>query len=317
MISEDGIITYLKSQFPQQIGDDAAVLPFNEHQSYVISQDLLIEDIHFRKHYQSPESLAHKALHVNLSDIAAMGAIPQTVLLGLSIPVTDQTYIESFLKHFTQICDKANVILIGGDTTAAPQNQLFISVTVLGTACTSQLKYRSHAQINDVICVVGHIGAAHIGFLALEKNEPGLLMYKDCFLNPRAKTEEGIWLGQQSEVHAMMDLSDGVYTDLQKLLQASNCGALIPLENLKPSNQIVEACQQLAIDPLETQLSGGEDYGLLFTISPVHFSEISREFENQFHYPIQKIGTITEHSECIFTQNHVQIIPKINPFAHF
>lgn len=329
MINEHNIITYLKTQFPQQIGDDAAVLPISDEQSWVITQDLLIEDVHFRKNYQSPQSLAHKALHVNLSDIAAMGATPHTVLLGLSIPPTDEAYIQSFLEYFSKACHKANVILIGGDTTRAPQHQLFISVTLIGSGNPTHLKYRHTAQVNDIIGIAGELGEAHLGFLTLEQayskdntsssalGAQQAPMYQQKFLNPVAKTQEGLWLSRQTAVHAMMDISDGLYTDLEKLTRASHCGANIQLEYLTTDELFIHTCKSFELDPLETQLTGGEDYGLLFTVEQHAWEAIAQQFFNQFNYCLKKVGYITKNSNIILTEREKIMPLQIVPFSHF
>ena len=170
MLAEASIIHQLYTAFPEQIGDDAAVFAFTENQSYVITKDLLIEDIHFNINYCDPMSLAQKALHVNLSDIAAMGAVPQLVLLGIAIPPTYETQLPNFLEAFTTACKDTSVILIGGDTTRST-DKLCISITVIGTAKNSHLKYRKNAQVNDLICLVGPVGYAHVGFVALEASQ--------------------------------------------------------------------------------------------------------------------------------------------------
>src|SRR3989338_9343741 len=147
MITESSLIGFLKSEFSDEngIGDDCAILPLDEKTSYVVSKDLLLENVHFDLSYTKPKDLAYKALHVNLSDIAAMGAKPLFVFLGLSIPLSHQNYAKSFLKEFASICKKEDVILLGGDTTAS-KDGLFLSVTVIGAGPTSLLKRRNSAR---------------------------------------------------------------------------------------------------------------------------------------------------------------------------
>jgi thiamine-monophosphate kinase len=316
MMNEDGIIGYLKAQFPQQIGDDAAVIPSNNTQQYVITQDVLVEDIHFRLRYQNAKSLAYKALQVNLSDLAAMGATPAYVLLGLSTPATHEQYIHEFLSSFSSACRHAEVTLIGGDTTRAPKH-LVLSITAIGFAQVEHIKYRHTAKPGDIICVVGELGHAHLGFTALEHHHDNLDEYKQSFLNPTARAKEGLWLSTQSPVHAMMDLSDGLFTDLEKLTQASQCGATLALDELTSTAAFQSACQALKLDPIETQLIGGEDYGLLVTIDAAAYPTIAAQFEQHFNYPLKKVGCITQNKGVQCTHNGNPSTLKLKPFSHF
>ena len=137
------------------MGDDAAVLPFNDQESYVLSKDLLVEDRHFRRRYFTPEDLAHKTLHVNLSDIAAMGAAPVFVMMGIALPASiDADWAERFTTSFTQLCAQEGVCLIGGDTTAS-ERDLFLSITIIGRAPSAHLKFRKGAGAGDILCLAG------------------------------------------------------------------------------------------------------------------------------------------------------------------
>jgi thiamine-monophosphate kinase len=316
MISEDSIIGYLKAQFPQQIGDDAAVISSNSTQQCLITQDVLVEDIHFRLRYQNAKSLAYKALQVNLSDLAAMGARPAFILLGLSTPTTHEQYINSFISSFSAVCQEARVTLIGGDTTRAPHH-LVLSITAIGYAEAEHIKYRHTAKIGDIICVVGELGYAHLGFIALEHEHNHLDECKHSFLNPTARSKEGLWLATQPSVHAMMDISDGLFTDLEKLTQASQCGATIDLDELKPNAAFQSACQELKLDPIDIQLVGGEDYGLLLTIDAEKYPSIAAQFQQHFNYSLKKVGCITEKQGVQLKKNGNLSMLKIKPFSHF
>ena len=294
MLNEQRIIESLKQSFsiPGGIGDDAAIFG-----NYVITKDLLVEDVHFRRSYVDAISLGYKALQVNLSDLAAMGAKPAYVLLGISIPKDCEQYIEEFLASFANACHQENVQLIGGDTTASP-DKLYISVTAIGI--TSKPKLRSGAKIGDIICVVGNLGHAHLGFTALENNLEGFDEFKTAFLRPKAKIKEGIWLGSQKAVTAMMDVSDGLTTDLNKLCKASDISAEIDIINFQKNI------------PIETILTGGEDYALLITVDSNQYDKLVAEAD----FSIQKIGKIIEgeSGEVTFKQD---IAIKLKKFSHF
>ena len=225
-MNEDKIINFLQQQFlcPNGIGDDAAIFAEN----HVISKDLLVEDIHFRRKYVDSKSLACKTLQVNLSDIAAMGAKALYVMLGIAIPKNYDQYVNDFLSHFAQECKMNNVLLIGGDTTAAP-DKLFISITIIGE--TNNPKQRNTAKPGDIVCVVGNLGHAYLGLQAFERQLPGFEEFKEFFLKPKAAIPEGSWLGEQAAVTAMMDISDGLFVDLKKLCKASAVAGIIKIMN--------------------------------------------------------------------------------------
>ncbi len=320
-MNEDRIIADLKQAFPEMIGDDAAVLPLlSEH--LVISKDVLVENVHFRKRYQTPESLAYKALAVNLSDIAAMGASPYGVFLGISASPHDVSFVDAFLKSFVSACKEANIILMGGDTTGGPSDTLYLSITILGKGKTDTIKYRHTAKKGDAIYVAGPLGEAHLGFCALEKNIDGFLPYKSHFLNPKPRLQEGFWLAQQKSVHAMMDLSDGLWLDLHKLLNASACSAELPLEQLELSPLKKQAYLDLNLCPIETQLSGGEDYALLFTASDEFGETEITMFKKKFGYDLRQIGTIvaTQNNKThkvTLLKNNKPTDVSLFPFDHF
>jgi thiamine-monophosphate kinase len=324
MLSESNIIKTLHAHFPEQIGDDAASMPINPTESYLITKDLLIEETHFRLRYQDIESLAHKALHVNLSDLAAMGATPQFVLLGLSIPPHFQAQTEAFLEAFAKACKAESVMLIGGDTTRSSQ-QLMLSITAIGTALNTHIKYRTHTQPGDLLCIAGQIGHAHLGLTALEKNSPNLFNYKKAFLSPTARIKEGIWLGKQESVTSMMDTSDGLLLDLMRLCEASDLACAVNLDALKPSAAFQSACETLALDAITTQLSGGEDYGLMISVSPEAYLTLAQQFTRHFQYDLKCIGAFkpsqNKHNPNITWLQNNQPIDlkdlKIKPFLHF
>lgn len=316
MLSESRIVHYFQKQFPSCIGDDAAVLPFSENESYIITKDLLVEDLHFRRKYTDAASLAHKALHVNLSDLAAMGAMPKYVLLGISIPEHDANYINEFLKCFAEVCKHCGVVLIGGDTTKSP-NKLFISITAIGTAANNHIKYRNNAAIGDLICVAGDLGYAHLGLTLLERNIPGFNQFKEKCLKPIARINEGIWFGKEFAVTAMMDISDGCYIDLKRLCESSHTLAQVNLDSLEPTQEFISVCEKLGLDPLMTELTGGEDYGLIMTIKPHDYPTISSKFLEHFGYKLKVIGKMMEGEGINFIKNGIHKTLELQPFSHF
>ncbi|MCH9763540.1 MAG: thiamine-phosphate kinase [Gammaproteobacteria bacterium] len=316
MLSESDIIHTLKTHFPEQIGDDAAAIPLTSTTQYLISKDLLVEDTHFRLRYHDASSLAHKALHVNLSDLAAMGATPQFVMLGLSIPPHFEQQTPEFLDAFSNACKAASVILIGGDTTRSEQ-QLLLSITAIGTANTSNIKFRCNTKPGDLLCIAGSPGNAHLGLIALEHNKPDLLDYKQHFLNPTARIHEGIWLGKQAAVTSMMDVSDGLLIDLGRLCKQSDIACEINLDILIPDDSFKSACEALKLDAMTTQLAGGEDYALMFSVAPDAYLSLKKQFKHLFKYEPKCVGVFHTGQDVTFTKGKQQFELNIKPFLHF
>lgn len=310
MIQEDKLINLLKEGLSKEfIGDDATILPnLSSNYRYVITKDMLIEDVHFRTSYFSPQDLAHKALHVNLSDVAAMGAEPLYILCGISIPKNLEGYALQFLSSLSAICQNLGVILIGGDTTASCTD-FIISITAIGKVDQENIKLRNTSKIDNLICVVGNIGFAHLGFLGLEKSVLCETKFLKSFLRPEAKIKEGIWLGKQLAVTSMMDVSDGLFIDLNRLASSSKKHAVINLD-LLASYLAPEISLQIALE-------GGEDYSLIVTISRELFEELSRSFMHKFGYDLKVIGHMAKGDGISFTQKGKPIELTINHFAHF
>lgn len=316
MLSEASIIKFFKNEFPDYIGDDAAVIQFSENESYVITKDLFIEDVHFRIRYHDAANVGHKALHVNLSDIAAMGASPMYAMLGIALPVHYALYADTFIIGFAKACKASNVILIGGDTTRSAE-RMSISVTLIGKVPESNIKLRSTAKIGDVICIVGNLGYAHIGLHSLEKHEPGFDNFKEAFLRPIARVAEGKFLGQMQHITSMMDISDGLYLDLNKLCKSSGVGAQIDLDKLHYEKEFKAACKSLGMECTKTQLIGGEDYGLLFTVPASEYKEMAQQFCLNFGYTPIIIGEIIKDNCVKFIHKNVSRSLQLQPFYHF
>lgn len=318
MLDEARIIQQLKSAFPEAIGDDAAVIHSTSTELTLISKDLLIEHIHFNRRYISPQDLAYKCLQVNLSDIAAMGGTPTKVLLGIAIPPNYASELPTFITRFTESCQQAGITLIGGDTTRSTQD-LCISITILGTVDPTQITYRHTAQPSNYFCVIGNLGYAHVGLQALESNTHCDERYTKALCRPQALITEAAWLAQQPGITAMMDISDGLTIDLSRLCEASKVSAHLNIEHLPQDLHFEQACQSLQLDPVMTQLCGGEDYGLLCTLDASQYPQISAEFRKKFTTPLLCLGQLqTKHPSCIQYFQHgtpISLTPK--PFSHF
>lgn len=315
MVSEAAIIAMLAQESGGFIGDDAAVLPAGED-NYVITKDMLIEDVHFRTRYVSANDLAHKALMVNLSDLAAMGAAPKYILCGIAIPKIHADYAEQFLKSLLACCRKAGVILIGGDTNGS-SDHLAISITAIGTAAPCHIKYRHGAAPGDVICVVGPLGYASLGFLGCEQQVPVPEVFINSFLRPEAKVLEGLWLGKRDCVTSMMDLSDGLALDLGKLCKASGVAGIVELERLNLDASFAATCALFGEDPCAVALAGGEDYSLMLTVTSAAIDGLAHDFLASFGNPLQRVGYVASGSGVSFMRNGKATPLPVKPFTHF
>ncbi len=276
--SEDDLVRLIRARaarpatigVQRSIGDDAAVLEPSPGTMLVATTDLLLEDVHFRRRWAEPADIGWKAMAVNVSDIAAMGATPRWALVALACPEsTGPEEVEAFYEGALAVCDAYGVVVVGGDTSSSPAGWM-VNVTILGEAVSPVL--RSTARPGDVIAVTGFLGRAGAGLAVLERKQapPGvpaavLAEVTDAHLRPRPRVAEGRWLAGAGGLTAMMDLSDGLATDLPRLVAESGTQATVGLHRLPvaPAAQAVAAA--LDQDPLAWATGGGEDYELLVT----------------------------------------------------
>ncbi len=263
------------------IGDDCAVIEGKPGRVLLVTMDTLVESVHFDSDWHPPEKLGRKSVAVNVSDIAAMGGTPSFVLLSLGLPAGfDDQWADRFLHGFTGSCREYGCLLIGGDTVRSP-DRIVITVTVIGEAAADQVVYRSQARPGDTIWVSGSLGRGAAGLElcragAYQQSDPLLESLVEAHLNPRARTAAGRLLAASGLVHAMIDLSDGLATDLAHLCEESRAGAVIEAENLPACQALYQASSLLHLDPVQLMISGGEDYELLFTAAPAATGELRR-----------------------------------------
>lgn len=301
------------------IGDDCAVIPFQRELSYLITTDLLNENIHFIKSKSHPGDIGYKSLAVNISDIAAMGGKPLYTFLSLGLPPdTSLQWIDDFFAGFRQLADAFHVSLLGGDTT---RNQnIVINILVVGIMATAQIKRRSQARAGDIICCTGEVGNSGAGLKVLLEERPQNALTQtliQAHLRPLPPIEEGAWLAAQPAVHAMMDISDGIASDIQRIMEASHCGAHIEIEKLPQSAELKQASQQFGWQAEHLGLTAGEDYHLLATIDPHSFPILQQAFYRHFQRPLFEIGSILASSALEYTWNGKPYTLKGGGFDHF
>ncbi|MEI6410801.1 MAG: thiamine-phosphate kinase [Bacteroidota bacterium] len=293
-LGEFGLIEHLTKSFPikqsstiKGVGDDAAVID-NGNFCTVVSTDMLVEGIHFDLAYTPLKHLGYKSVVVNLSDIYAMNAFPKQITV--SIAISNRFSVEALDELYEGIraaCEFYDVDLVGGDTTSSPKG-LTISITAIGQGEKELLSYRSGARVGDLICITGDLGAAYLGLQLLEREKqiwesnpdvkPDLEDQKYAVgrqLKPEARKEvietfRRIGLKPTS----MIDISDGLASEIFHICKQSNVGALIEESGVPINPEIQLLALKFKLDPITCALNGGEDYELLFTIDPKDIEKV-------------------------------------------
>ncbi|MBU0482580.1 MAG: thiamine-phosphate kinase [Proteobacteria bacterium] len=303
-IAEREIIERIRRSCPKTaknlvagIGDDCAVIARGEGLLELLTTDMLMEGIHFNATWHPPELLGRKAAAVNLSDIAAMGGSPKYTLLSLALPeAVEEQWLEAFISGFLQQLSFWNVALVGGDTVRSP-GPITLSVTVIGEVDRSRVLSRSGAQAGDCIMVSGILGEAAAGLELcrsgrLESTRERWPELLKAHLDPEPEIRLGIILAETGMVKAMMDMSDGLATDLAHLCRESGCGAEIEANLLPISPSVRQAAAELELVPDTLALSGGEDYRLLFTVAPESVDRLLETVKKETGRKMYKVGRI-------------------------
>ena len=267
------------------IGDDAAVIKGLGGRDLIACCDLMVEGVHFRTEWSSPRLLGRKALAVNLSDVAAMGGVPKFAMISVALPhECSSEFIDELFAGVLELAEASGVSIIGGDTSGS-RDSLFIDLSVIGECESGRAVTRRGAKIGDTIYVSGSVGASALGLALLEdgyrlddlKDRPdprrqAVLKH----LSPDPQLKLGRAIGEARLATAMIDISDGLSTDLRHILDESDCGAVIHAGAI-PIAKFVRSIALTApgIDPLRLALNGGEDYELLFTARPEDQQRVS------------------------------------------
>jgi len=294
-LGEFGLIAHLTREFTpfhpttlKAIGDDAAETKPVRGRNQLVTTDLLIEGVHFDLAYMPLMHLGYKAVVVNLSDIYAMGGTPYGITVSIAMssrfPVEALDELYAGIRH---ACEAYGVDLLGGDTSSSKQG-LILSVTALGDVEEGKAVYRSGAKPTDLVCVTGDIGGAYAGFLILDREkkvyidkpeeQPDLTDYEYVIgrqLRPEARKDVADWLKQHDiRPTSMIDISDGLASELHHICAQSSCGALIYASKLPIDFQTVAVAEEFDIAPSVFATNGGEDYELLFTVPIADFQKL-------------------------------------------
>lgn len=275
--------------WPVAIGDDAAVLRPRKGQDLVISADALVEDVHFRFGRETPVAIGRRALAVNLSDLAAMGALPVGCLLSLSAPSDlGLSVFDGLLRGLLREARAVGCPLVGGNLSRA--SECALHVTVVGRVPRGRALRRGRLRPGDELFVTGVLGAAALARQRADRLGGRLTRV------PEARLGAGLKLARSKATTACIDLSDGLAADLPHLLRGSGYGAEIDLASLPAARGFSKGCEALGLDPVELQLRGGEDYELLFARRPAGGRVRSVDalgLTAQLGVPVRRIGVVT------------------------
>jgi thiamine-monophosphate kinase len=307
------------------IGDDTAVLAVAPGALLLATTDLVIEDIHFRRAWASPRDIGWKAMAVNLSDIAAMGGRPRWALVGLALPASmDVDAIDILYAGMREAAEPYGVTIVGGDCSASPDRWM-IDVTLLGEHL-GRPRLRSMAESGDAVIVTGSLGrsAAGLALLELEGATAAAVSPQAraelvaAHLRPTPRVAEGEWLGAQASVHAMMDVSDGIATDLGHICRESRTGARVMLDRLPLTAATREAARVQARDPIQWATGGGEDYELLVTCAPDAVDALSEGLRRATGTALTVIGQIDPGEPGIrFVDARGETVTLPSGYGHF
>jgi thiamine-monophosphate kinase len=282
------------------IGDDCAVLEPEAGELLLATTDLLLEDVHFRRRYADPGDVGWKAVAVNLSDIAAMGGRPRWALIALACPLSAHAEeVRAFYAGALALADEHGVTIVGGDTASSPAGWL-VNVTLLGTSTHAPLR-RSTARVGDLVAVTGSLGRSRAGLALLDRAGPEPPVAATAradvvaaHLRPRPRVQEGQWLAAAGGVTAMIDLSDGLATDVGHIAAESAVGARVHIDRVPVAATARAVAAALDEDALAWATSGGEDYELLIACAPHTLGGLADGLRRATGTPLTAVGEIVD-----------------------
>lgn len=279
-------------------GDDAAVIEPVRGALDVITTDVQVEGVHFDHQFVPPDAIGHRALAVNLSDLAAMGATPRAVLLSLVLPdALDVAIVDGMLDGFLALAAEHHVTIVGGNISRSP-GPMMVDVTAVGAVRPRRLLTRAGARPGDAVYVTGTIGDAAVGWQVLQQGRLWCAVCQERYLRPQPRVRAGTLLGRNRAASACMDTSDGLADAVRQLAEASQVGIALDARLLPMGDEVRRwhgAHGSSAIDSVvDTVLGGGEDYELLFTVRPAHQGRLRDVRRSLGGLPITRIGVTTK-----------------------
>lgn len=301
-------ISYSDPAVIKGVGDDCAVLESTQDKYLLVTVDMMVENDHFSLAWHTPHQVGRKLMESNVSDIIAMGGTPRWGFISLSLPAdTEVEFMDEFYRGLYDSAGRHGVALVGGDTTHG--RNLVLNLALLGDVDKNFVRLRSHARPGDLLCVTGTLGKSEAGLRLLRngKNEGCL----DGHLEPQCRLE---WEGKAIAryAHAMIDVSDGLSSELAHICEESDTGGCIVWEDIPLSPGTIKAAQILSDEPQDYALSGGEDFELVFTIPPANISTLRKEFSD-----FTIVGEIQAKEVGIFVLKQGQKIDIWGGYDHF
>jgi thiamine-monophosphate kinase len=333
-LGEQALIERIRARVPAAprwvaigMGDDAAVVEPVRNRSEVVTPDALVEGVHFDRAYVPPAAIGHKALAVNLSDLAAMGAEPRAALLSLVLPGTMSVAdFDAMMGGWFALARRYGVALVGGNVARSP-GPLVLDVTAIGSVKPRRALARGGARPGDGIYVSGTVGAAAAGRMARQRRAEGTGpagawddIMAECaarFLEPDPRVRLGLLLGRNAVASSCIDLSDGLADAVRQVAAASRAGAEIDGDSVPvPDAARRWFGEREGVDPLDAAMSGGEDYELLFTVPGRRRRALASLLRLGGVLPCTRIGTVTADRSLIVTRRGART-PLAGGFAHF
>ncbi|MDH4222524.1 MAG: thiamine-phosphate kinase [candidate division Zixibacteria bacterium] len=329
-IGEFGLIELIKNKIAVKdkrvivnIGDDAAILKSSANKVLIFTTDSLMEKVHFDLKYSSFEDAGWKSMAANLSDIAAVGGIPVAGLVSLGIP--EKTKAENILKLYSgikKLSSEFNCPIVGGDLFTSAGG-LVITISLLGEVEKKLYKTRAGAKTGDLIYVTGDLGGSEFGLKYLKRCSGKRRMVitrsviTEKHLTPYPRIKEARFLVKNLKLTSMIDISDGLSSDLYHICEGSQKGALIYADKIPINSNIIKGCKLLNLSPLNTALSSGEEYELLFTLNPEEEKKLEKVSHGKFR--VSMIGEIREEKAGVRIKSkdgRVRVLKKTG-YIHF
>ena len=279
------------------IGDDAAAFISDREEVTLLTTDLLVERVHFLRNTTSGFNLGYKALAINLSDIAAMGGTAREAFISIGIPADCPiVYLEELYRGIKTLAAEFDVNILGGDTTQS-KTDLIINVCLTGSVPEKEILYRNTARQGDIIVSTGFLGDSRAGLYLISNGmRVDTAESKNLFnahILPKPYLREGRFLASQDGVHAAVDVSDGLSSDIGHIANESKVGIRLFAEKIPVSKNLISFCDRFGFDPVGFALAGGEDYTLIFTVSPEKMETIIENYSKIFKQPLFPIGETT------------------------
>ena len=298
-------------------GDDAAVVEPERGALDVLTTDVQVEGIHFDRRFVTPDAIGHRALAVNLSDLAAMGARPRAALLSLVLPdALEVATVDGLMDGLLALADAHGMAVVGGNIARSP-GPLIVDVTATGTVRRRRILTRAGASPGDGVYVTGRIGDALVGLESLQRGgSPEFAAQEQRYLRPEPRVRAGLLLAGNRAASACMDLSDGLADGVRQIAAASQVGIALDANALPIAEEVRRWHSDRGHDALAAALGGGDDYELVFTVRPAHLGRLRGVLRGSHNLPMTRIGVVTkERRLSIRTSSGDRELPE--GFEHF